>query len=218
MFKIRILAVATILLVNWPVVESPRRGVQLLIPQSCLDSFNRDVPITPPASSVDVSFQWDTTKCPNMSYRLTAQARDQAQNVGTSSSTVVVINEIRLPMINMRSPLKLYPTAGYLELLVRDQKRRQFGLSTDTERFAYSIVISFGKMYVIENFEIRVTLPAVNGTLVRVMVRDGVVTYLRNGQEVYRSLRPMTDKMAIDMALEDADTTPGLLTIAGGSM
>lgn len=156
--------------------------------------------------------------CPNASYRVRAIARDAAGNTRESDPSFVTnIRLARDPALRLYGTKRLFPTAGYLELAVSDTKRRQFGLSPDGQRFRWSVAVQHGTARVIEDSQVRATVPAPAGTLLRLAVSQGQVRYERNGVEFYASLARLTGPAWVELTLEDAATPPGYLTIAGGS-
>jgi len=194
-----------------------RYAWQLPVTPRCKLSFERDFVIDPAVLAWTTSFTWVTTECANGNYTAHAIGRDAAGNTRDESISVKIVNLDRQPLLSVIGRTQLYPGGGYLELIVRDTKRRQFGLSIGDERFAWSMAVQFDVVTVIESGIAASIRPAPFGSTLRLLITDGVVTYLRNGIEFYRSTRRMTLPGSIEIALEDAQTVMGHLTIAGGS-
>jgi len=70
---------------------------------------------------------------------------------------------------------------------------------------------------VVENGVLRSIRPAPRGSILRLSVSDGTVTYLRNGVVFFTSPRKMLAPSRVQVEVEDDKTLLGLLTIAGGA-
>jgi len=213
------IAAFTLVMMFWalPLRTARPTPTQQSVPQACRDSFDRDF-VVAEAPTWNGSYVWDTTKCPNGRYSATVTATDTAGNVGTQQVQVTVLNLIRVPMTNIESPLRLFPTGGYLELITQDSKKRQFGLGDGVDRFAWSMSVQNNEVWIIEGTSLRLIRPAPRGSILRLSVTNGVVTYSRNGVVLFTSSRALTTAAKISATVEDADTTLGYLTIAGGAL
>jgi hypothetical protein len=71
------------------------------------------------------------------------------------------------------------------------------------------------EVWVVEGETLRLIRSAPVGSVLRLAVSDGVVTYSRNGTVFFTSATRMTTFGVVEVTVEDASTTLGLLTIAG---
>lgn len=198
--------------------SGPRWSSQIQpVSPACRASFDRDFTPDPAAPNYTASFVWATDQCPNLTYGGHVEARDAAGNVVSTPFTVTVLNLGREQLLQYYAKTRLYSGGGYLELIVQDRKRRQFGLSLTGDRFAWSVAVQFDTAMVIESGAVVSIRTAPNGSVFRLAVANGVVTYERNGAEFYRSQKALAGSAQVEVALEDAATLPGRLTIAGGS-
>jgi len=198
-------------------VPVKRYAWELPVEADCKASFERDFVIDPAVLTWTTSFTWMTTECANGNYTAHAIGRDAAGNQTDTSIAVKILNLARQPLLNTVAKTRLFPGGGYLELIVRDPKRRQFGLSLDGDRFAWSMAVQFDVVTIIESGAAVSMRPAPFGSTLRLSIAEGVVSYLRNGTVFYTSTRRLTLPASVEIALEDALTVMGHLTIAGGS-
>jgi hypothetical protein len=189
--------------------------VQFVVPPECRITTAPRVPAVgvQPWERVDMP-----ATCPNGDYTVRAVTRDAHGNETTSAPTTFTLARLTpSPALRLYGTTKLYPAAGYLELIWGDDKRRQFGLSLDGRRFVWSVAVQFGRAIVIEGSTVRATVDAPRGTRIRITVAAGRVTYDKDGALIYESAERLLGPAAVELALEDGQTPPGYLTIAGGS-
>jgi len=190
---------------------------QSTIPAECRASFDRSFDYASALLTVSPSYTWDTTKCPNIKVPYRIAANDAAGNIGAVTGTLSVLNMGRVPILGFETATQIYPLGGYVELITSDVKKRTFGLSDENFRFSWSIVSQNNEAWVVENGVLRSIRPAPRGSILRLSVSDGTVTYLRNGVVFFTSPRKMLASSKVQVDVEDDKTLLGLLTIAGGA-
>jgi len=193
------------------------RRRQSIVPAECRASFERSFDYAPALLTVSPSYTWDTTKCPNIKVPYRIAANDAAGNIGAVTGTLSVLNMGRVPILGFETATQIYPLGGYVELITSDVKKRTFGLSDENFRFSWSIVSQNNEAWVVENGVLRSIRPAPRGSILRLSVSDGTVTYLRNGVVFFTSPRKMLASSKVQVDVEDDKTLLGLLTIAGGA-